>query len=382
MKQDNLNLDIPDFVPKYLEFGLTYKSDDTNIINRDAAGNISLVEDSELNQLLIIEPIVKRFNTNSLLRVYNTSFQYYTFPVTVTSTSTTDLNLDINLENIALDPIYARYKPATDFTISPSNGTYSGILMDEVADGLIQLNGNNYTISKEMKNSGKDLFFRIKIAHSYSNNTIGNIYWSLIKAGPNYTLNREWREPFASSRLAATTNFNALILDIATTMRDLCDDPAKFGGEYNTINYEEPWITYYRYFKSPDMVNPGITADQTRLTGNQLEAINYVLTRDAKKVPRTGEDTYTRLISELNAKLNSYNTAVSSADDTWGVIDPGTVQNVYINEIVRNSDFEIGDIFSIGAKTDNDGHTVLNEQSYWVITDASKNVDEWNQEIA
>ena len=27
------------------------------------------------------------------------------------------------------------------------------------------------------------------------------------------------------------------------------------------------------------------------------------------------------------------------------------------------------------------GHEVIAEQTYWVITDASKNVDDWNQEI-
>jgi hypothetical protein len=56
---------------------------------------------------------------------------------------------------------------------------------------------------------------------------------------------------------------------------------------------------------------------------------------------------------------------------------------------IRNSEFEIGDYyFSIGAKagggqnTDSSYHYVVAVQSYWVITDASKNVDEWNQEIS
>jgi hypothetical protein len=31
---------------------------------------------------------------------------------------------------------------------------------------------------------------------------------------------------------------------------------------------------------------------------------------------------------------------------------------------------------------DSSYHFVIADQSYWVITDASKNVDEWNQEIS
>jgi hypothetical protein len=54
---------------------------------------------------------------------------------------------------------------------------------------------------------------------------------------------------------------------------------------------------------------------------------------------------------------------------------------VNIDETIKNSDFEIGDIFQIGQKTGQSGHTILNNQTYWVITDASKTVDEWNQEI-
>ena len=380
MKQLNLlNFEIPKFVTEYLNSGLTYKSDDTNIIDRDSAGNILLTEGSDSNQLLIIEPVVKNLNTKSLLRVYNTNFQYYTFPVSVTTTSnTSELNVDIDTSFI-LDPIYARYKPAEDAVVGPTNGVYTGILMDEVVDGLTQINTNCYTISKDAKNSGKDLRFRIKIAHNFNSSaTYGTIYWSIMKTGPdNNGLTRDWLSGYASS---ANIDAHQLILDIASTMRDICDDPAKLGGEYNTVNYEEPWNTYYRLFKTPGMPNPGITSDQTTLTGNQLDAIDYVITRDPKKVPRTNEDTYTRLISELKSKINAYNLAKQNAGG-YGSILQYTAQNTYIDEVIPNSEFEIGDIFQIGVRTDNDGHTILGEQTYWAITDASKTVDMWNQEI-
>ena len=43
--------------------------------------------------------------------------------------------------------------------------------------------------------------------------------------------------------------------------------------------------------------------------------------------------------------------------------------------------FEIGDTFGIGAFSGQDTHTIIADQTYWVITDASKNVDLWNQPI-
>jgi hypothetical protein len=61
------------------------------------------------------------------------------------------------------------------------------------------------------------------------------------------------------------------------------------------------------------------------------------------------------------------------------------VQNLEIDIVIPNSEFEIGDRFGIGAKAgqnnDTQYHTINALQSYWVISDASKNVDLWNQEI-
>jgi hypothetical protein len=104
------------------------------------------------------------------------------------------------------------------------------------------------------------------------------------------------------------------------------------------------------------------------------------------------------------------------------------VKRLNTDDVILNQDFEIGDTFSIGAfasdnglyvdnpdtdgiaanssttnvfevdgverarftRRDRDGstlrddsnyHTINAVTSYWVITDASKNVDKWNQEI-
>ena len=61
------------------------------------------------------------------------------------------------------------------------------------------------------------------------------------------------------------------------------------------------------------------------------------------------------------------------------------VKTLIIDDVLLNSEFDIGDNFSIGAVcNDNEEfeyHTINAVTSYWVITDNSKNVDEWNQEL-
>jgi hypothetical protein len=251
----------------YIQNGLTYISNNNAIHPRDDAGNIILSENSDTNPLLIIEPTVKQISTRSVIKVVDTAFKYFKFPVSVRSTETLpDLDLDFNIDIDIADPVYARYKPSENRRI-PASGIYSGILMDEIEDGGLQKNSNNYYITKEIKNSGKDLRFRIKIQHRFDNtrNLPGTAFFSLMKSGPNYDLVRAWDE---------------------------------LGG---------------------------------------------------------------------------------------GEIGQYEVKNTFFERIIRNSEFEIGDNFSIGAlagqNNDNEFHTINSDQSYWVITDADKNVDEWNQEI-
>tara|TARA_R110000868_G_scaffold71769_4_gene209840 strand:- start:1145 stop:2011 length:867 start_codon:yes stop_codon:yes gene_type:complete len=260
---------------KYKQQGLTVTSNNTSIIPRDSAGNIMLQENSETNPLLIIEPVTTKITTNSILRVIDTQFQYYSFPVSVrATTNNTSFDLNIDLDALDVDPIFARYKPSTNFIID--TGAFSGILMDEVEAGVLQKNANAYYITKEIKNSGIDLRFRIKLNHQFITSNpqgIGTVYFSIIKSGPNFNLNRKWIE---------------------------------FGG---------------------------------------------------------GE--------------------IKMVDN---------IQDVFFDGIILNSEFEIGDNFGIGAlagqrvETISPGvasayHRINPEQSYWVITDAAKTVDEWNQEI-
>lgn len=258
---------------EYQRDGLTKLSNNDSVVIRDENGNIVLQEGTEKNQLLVIEPTTQRITNASMLRVLNTQFTYFKFPArtTVIEDETVDLDLDLDLQT--LDTVFARYRPSEDRKIIAAD-IYSGILMDEVQDGLPQQTPNTYTISKELKNSGIDLRFRIKLQHRYdAPNGFGTAFFSIIKSSEQ-GLDREFRTFENTSQFVPNT--------------------------------------------------PG--------------------------------------------SINQYE-----------------VQDLEVDFIVPNADFEIGDRFGIGAKAgqnnDTQYHTINALQSYWVITDASKNVDLWNQEI-
>lgn len=268
---------------KYKTSGLTVTSNNRNIIPRDTAGNIILAENVK-NPLLIIEPVATRITTESVLKVLDTRFNFYKFPVTVIETVVDDIDLNTDIDLETADIVYARYRPSENQVIQ--NGTpgsfddaskFSGILMDFIEDGIAQKVTNQYQITKEIKDSGIDLRFRFKIEHRYDsgNTTFGNAYFSIIKNSPDNGLNRLFKGPFAN---------------------------------------------------------------QSTLPNNY-----------------------------------------------WGSIGQYEVQTLFIDIVIRNEEFEIGDYFSIGAtadpQTDSAYHTINAIQSYWVITDAAKNVDDWNQEI-
>lgn len=254
---------------KYKNLGITYVSNNLDIVSRDQAGNI-LVSDSS-SKLLTIEPIAENILLDSMLRVIDTQFTYYSFPVSIKSdTSSLDLDFDLPTQDI----VFARYRPSENREIL-ANNEYAGILMDDVQDGLPQQYTNLYTISKDIKNSGIDLRFRIKIQHRYDtpNTGYGTAFFSIIK-----------------------------------------------------------------------------TSDQG-------------IDRDYQTFESTSD-----LFPDVPGSINQYE-----------------VQNAEYEIVIPNSEFEIGDRFGIGAKAgqndDNNYHTINFAGSYWVISDASKNVDLWNQEI-
>jgi hypothetical protein len=278
-------------VVKY-QGNLTVTSNDTNVVPRDEAGNVQLQEESETNPLLIIEPVATKILLQSVLKVLDTRFQYFKFPATTRVIETDDVNLDLTLPELdeiqpESDIIYARYRPSENREISVGSD-YSGILMDFVEDGVLQKAANNYQITKEIKNSGKDLRFRFNVQHIFqSDQQFGTAYFSIIKNSPTSGLQRRFKE------YASVTAYKSLL---------------------NTLPNEE-----------------------------KNDGYGYI-----KKLDENGNER----------------------------------QDLTIDVIILNSEFEIGDYFGIGAVAGQPGHTIRAIQTYWSITDASKNVDEWNQEIS
>ena len=271
-KIDSINVDQQ---VKYRKDGLTSISNNATVVPRDTNGNIVLEQDSDSNPLLIIEPTANRITTKSILRILDTQFKYFKFPArtVVIEEEPVDLNLDLDLNIQQQDASFARYRPSEDQRIAAS-ADYSGIEISEVQDGLAQQKPNSYTITKETKNSGIDLRFRIKLQHRYdAPSGYGTAYFSLIKSS-EAGLNRS-----------------------------------------------------YRTFENTSELHPTIPGS-----------------------------------------INQYE-----------------VQDLIVDIVIPNSEFEIGDVFGIGAKAGQNNntqyHTINALQSYWVITDASKNVDLWNQEI-
>jgi hypothetical protein len=85
----------PEEQARYYSLGMTYMSDNQSIIPRDLAGNILFEESALVKPLLIIEPVAEQITTISTLRVLDTAFQYYKFPVSVNITGSVDVDFEI-----------------------------------------------------------------------------------------------------------------------------------------------------------------------------------------------------------------------------------------------------------------------------------------------
>lgn len=257
----------------YINKGLTFVSDNPVIVPRTKDGVIKVEE----NKPLIIEPTRYRISNRSVLKVVDTQFNFYNFPASINVQDLDSAQIEGILQET--DPVYARYRPTSNYEFNAST-TYSGIEFQFIEEGLNQKRPNTYYISKEIKDSGVDLRFRVKILHRYDPNsaTFGTTYFSIIKNGPSQFINRAFRT-FASA----------------------------------TVN--------------------------------------------------TGDTNY------------------NGPSDGYGYIKQWEIQSATLNVVIPNSQFNTGDYFQIGAAAGQGNHSLYAVQSYWVITDASKNVNEWNQPI-
>jgi hypothetical protein len=70
----------------YITNGLTYKSNNKFVMQRDDAGNIVLDATADKIQNLIIEPNIERITNKSVVEVFNTQFNYFKFPAKTKNT--------------------------------------------------------------------------------------------------------------------------------------------------------------------------------------------------------------------------------------------------------------------------------------------------------
>jgi len=256
---------------EYQVNGLTYKSNNQSVVTRDDAGNVQI--DNTISDLLIIEPVTEFITLDSALRVIDTQFNYYSFPVTtIQSQETSSFEFNETLDLLVADEediIYAMYQPEGTINIATASDR-SGIDMSRVLKGSTQLYKNKYYITDDIKNSGKNLRIRFKITHKNTGSSTGTCYWFINKEGFG-GLERGWKGAFTS------------------------------------------------------------------------------LTSDNASTP--------------------------------GVINAGNTKSTFADITILNSEISAGDKLNIAVSTGQSGHQILGESSYWSITDASKNVDIWNNKI-
>jgi hypothetical protein len=318
----NVTSNIQQYVP-YINNGLTFVSDNPQIVPRTKEGVIKVEE----NKPLIIEPTRYRISNQSILKVVDTQFNYYNFPVSVNV-----VNEEIDITNDLFDPVFARYRPSENRRVltEASPGKFNGILMDFIEDGNLQKDTNKYYISKELKNSGVDLRFRIKIEHRFD----------------------------SAEGSVTTSTPDAQTQSTTLTTTNLSSD---YGTVYFSIIKDSPVTGLNRNFK-----------------GEFANVATVPVVRNADNPPTV-----------VPIPVNSTETPGAP----FGYIGRYQVQTLSLDITILNSEFDIGDYFSIGAfsgqnsgEKNTDGipyeyHTINANTSYWVISDASKNVDEWNQEL-
>jgi hypothetical protein len=149
----------------YVENGLTAVSNINSIIPRDASGNVLIDLNTSQSSSLIVETITQRYTKRSVVNAIPTAFSYFTFPVTE-NVPPTELNIDTDFSDILPtlpDPIFARYRPSTNYTI-PDNitGTLTGLEFSTIDSGL-QPRSNLYLITKQIKELNRPLRFRLQV---------------------------------------------------------------------------------------------------------------------------------------------------------------------------------------------------------------------------
>jgi len=167
---------------KYQEQGITRISNNDSVVKRDSAGNIELQE-NKTNPLLIIEPIYKKVLNSSVVKVLDTQFNFFKFPVRIAGESL-DLDLDLDLDLPESDNISTNLTITVPFDTQNQPQNFQRIngvgpntwFRNDIEDpggfrelaftGGTQPRNNSYTITEPILNSlnerNKTLRFRVQ----------------------------------------------------------------------------------------------------------------------------------------------------------------------------------------------------------------------------
>jgi len=361
----------------YNRNGLTVTSNNNAIIPRDSLGNIIIQENNINNPLLIIEPVSRQIDKKSFLQTIETRFQYFNFPATIINTGDIELP-DIELNDVLIDPIYARYKPTEPRKILASN-VPSGILMDELVDGNPTQKINSYVVNKLVKNSGADLRFRIKLEHRFDtpNDENGVAFFYISKVSPDSGLNRTYLGPYYNSSFTSEQQqqFDQIINDLINETTIYCNLILE------NVNYDANIGPAFEQTIATNILN-SFNSNVSMLTQNTITYINTLLNSPGDFNLQIDAINST-LRNTIQILLNEYLSAVEQSNS--GYIGQYGVQSLFIDVIIPNNTLKIGDSFGITAIANVNEefryHTINSDTSYWSITDASKVVDEWNQPI-
>lgn len=393
----------PEVVP-YIENGLVYQSNNPDFVERDDNGNIIVNQGATDNQNLVLEATSLYYVNRSVVSNIDTRFKYFRFPaenVAVPEISFEGFGIDDLVS--AQDFVYAKYKPSEN---RPATSTtlYSGILMNQVLDGISQENVNAYTITPQIKELAVDgIRMRIQLRHRYSQTGIdignsrfepedpgifGDAFSNFFGVGGIY--DDYIKEDFSALR----PEVQAVITDAAAeySLEETSITPS---GWWNSrqgsglISFNEKILRGTSYDEAISTLDL-----QSYKTRNILEVWNTI--RDLQNSINKGT-IYFSLIKGTatgNLVIRNFRELTVDAGNSTAFINANSTKISEYDITIPNEDFLVGDRFNIGVLVGQvpidqldpprfvvSQHTILSDGSVWSITDASKNVDADNNEI-
>ena len=243
----------PEQQARYNSLGMTYMSDNQSIISRDLAGNILFEESALVKPLLIIEPVAEQITTISTLRVLDTAFQYYKFPVSVNVTGSVDIDVDFDIQSLEVEEqdlistrltIPARVdgndQPQTQrsLPVGISRLPFVGGAQEEIG---------SYTVTPDildtLRANNKTLKFTIQ-TQFYHGDSDG-VFMSIERAMPE-----EWRsngklyevQTYASKQTDYSDGPNAYPVHSLEYVLDIINDTAPYDKYWIQVNVGDPYL--------------------------------------------------------------------------------------------------------------------------------------------